>query len=68
MWSIYFMIIINKSQGQLLEVCRINLEFPGFAQGQLYVASSRVGKATSLYIYLRTAKQNENIVYQKAIH
>ncbi|KAF7282854.1 hypothetical protein GWI33_001989 [Rhynchophorus ferrugineus] len=32
-----FAMTISKSQGQLLEVCRINLEFSCFAHGQLYV-------------------------------
>jgi ATP-dependent DNA helicase PIF1 len=57
-----FAMAINKSQGQSLEVCGINLEFPCFAHGQLYVACSRVGKPSSLYIY-GTAKQNKNVVY-----
>uniref|UniRef100_A0AAG5DRF0 DNA helicase Pif1-like 2B domain-containing protein n=1 Tax=Anopheles atroparvus TaxID=41427 RepID=A0AAG5DRF0_ANOAO len=46
-----FAMTINKSQGQSLEVCGINLEMPCFSHGQLYVACSRVGKPTSLYIY-----------------
>jgi ATP-dependent DNA helicase PIF1 len=53
-----FAMTINKSQGQSLEVCGINLEFPCFPHGQLYVACSRVGKPSSLYIY-GTAKQNK---------
>lgn len=57
----------NKSQGQSLEVCGINLEFPCFAHGKLYVACLRVGKPSSLFIY---APQNKtkNIVYQKALN
>lgn len=62
-----FAMTINKSQGQSLEVCGINLEFPCFAHGQLYVACSRVGKPSSLFIY---APQNKtkNIVYEKALN
>ena len=62
-----FAMTINKSQGQSLEVCGINLEFPCFAHGQLYVAWSRVGKPSSLFIY---APQNKtkNIVYEKALN
>lgn len=62
-----FAMTINKSQGQSLEVCGINLEFTCFAHGQLYVACSRVGKPSSLFIY---APQNKtkNIVYQKALN
>jgi ATP-dependent DNA helicase PIF1 len=46
-----FAMTINKSQGQSLQVCGINLEFLCFAHGQLFVACSRVGKPTSLFIY-----------------
>uniref|UniRef100_A0AAG5CX79 DNA helicase Pif1-like 2B domain-containing protein n=1 Tax=Anopheles atroparvus TaxID=41427 RepID=A0AAG5CX79_ANOAO len=35
-----FAMTINKSQGQSLEVCGINLEFSCFSHGQLYVACS----------------------------
>ena len=61
-----FGMTINKSQGQSLEVCGINLEFPSFTHGQLYVACSRAGKPSSLFIY---APQNKtkNIVYEKAL-
>ncbi|VVC29823.1 P-loop containing nucleoside triphosphate hydrolase [Cinara cedri] len=44
-----FAVTINKSQGQSLEVCGINLEFSCFSHS-LYVASSRVGKPFSLFI------------------
>ncbi|KAF7268420.1 hypothetical protein GWI33_018430 [Rhynchophorus ferrugineus] len=52
---------------QPLEVCGINLEFPCFAHGQLYVRASRVGKPSSVFIY---APQNriKNTVYQKALN
>ncbi|XP_026481790.1 uncharacterized protein LOC113388776 [Ctenocephalides felis] len=46
-----FAMSINKSQGQSLQVCGINLEFPCFAHGQSYVACLRVGKPSSLFIY-----------------
>lgn len=62
-----FAMTINKSQGQSLEVCGINLEFPCFAHGQLYVACSRVGKPSSLFIYAQQ-HQTKNIVHQKALH
>lgn len=62
-----FAMTINKSQGQSLQVCGINLEFPCFAHGQLYVACSRVGKPTSLFIYA-PQKKTKNIVYQKALY
>ncbi|XP_050065533.1 uncharacterized protein LOC126554507 [Aphis gossypii] len=38
-----FAMTINKSQGQSLSVCGINLENHCFSHGQLYVACSRVG-------------------------
>lgn len=44
-----FAMIINKSQGQSLKVCGLNLENPCFSHGQLYVACSRVGKPTDFY-------------------
>ena len=62
-----FAMTINKSQGQSLEVCGINLEFPCFAHGQLYVACSRVGKPSSLFIYVPQNK-TKNIVYEKALN
>lgn len=46
-----FAMTINKSQGQSLEVGGINLEFSCFPHGQLYVASSRVGKPSSLFFF-----------------
>ncbi|CAH2224923.1 jg5073, partial [Pararge aegeria aegeria] len=46
-----FAMTINKSQGQSLSVCGINLENPCFSHGQLYVACSRVGKPSDLFIY-----------------
>jgi len=52
-----FAMTINKSQVQSLEVCGINLEFPCFAHGQLYVACSRVRKLSSLYIYAPQKRQ-----------
>ncbi|XP_055549333.1 ATP-dependent DNA helicase PIF1-like [Wyeomyia smithii] len=62
-----FAMTINKSQGQSLEVCRVNLEFPCFSHGQLYVACSRVGKPSSLFIYAPD-KKTKNVVYHKALN
>ncbi|XP_050053940.1 uncharacterized protein LOC126549283 [Aphis gossypii] len=39
-----FAMIINKSQGQTMSVCGLDLSTPCFSHGQLYVACSRVGK------------------------
>ncbi|KAL4091331.1 hypothetical protein QTP88_026034 [Uroleucon formosanum] len=46
-----FAMSINKSQGQSLSVCGINLENPCFSHGQLYVACSPVGKPSDLIVY-----------------
>lgn len=62
-----FAMTINKSQGQSLQVCGINLEFPCFSHGQLYVACSRVGKPSALFVYAPDNKTN-NVVYQRALH
>lgn len=61
-----FAMTINKSQGQSLQVCGINLEYPCFSHGQLYVACSRVGKPTSLFVFAVDGK-TKNIVYPKAL-
>lgn len=63
-----FAITINKAQGQSLAVCGINLESPCFSHGQLYVACSRVGKPSALFIYTTNAdRQTKNVVYRKAL-
>ncbi|GBP09385.1 ATP-dependent DNA helicase pif1 [Eumeta japonica] len=46
-----FAMTINKSQGQSLSVCGINLKNPCFSHGQLYVACSRAGKPSDLFVY-----------------
>ncbi|XP_073999516.1 ATP-dependent DNA helicase pif1-like [Rhodnius prolixus] len=52
-----FAMTINKSQGQTLSVCGLDLETPCFSHGQLYVRCSRVGKPSSLFV-LAKAKNN----------
>lgn len=64
--NLAFAITINKAQGQSLSVCGIDLEQPCFSHGQLYVACSRVGKPSDLFIYMPD-KQTKNIVYPKAL-
>lgn len=61
-----FTITINKAQGQTLEICGINLEYPVFSHGQLYVACSRVGKPSALFIYAKDGK-TKNVVYHRAL-
>jgi ATP-dependent DNA helicase PIF1 len=61
-----FSMTINKAQGQSLQVCGLNLENPCFSHGQLYVACSRVGQPTNLFIFAKDGK-TKNIVYPKAL-
>ncbi|KAF0688388.1 Uncharacterized protein FWK35_00034400 [Aphis craccivora] len=44
---------INKSQGQKMSVCDLNLCTPSFSHGQLYVACSQVGKPSSLFALVK---------------
>jgi ATP-dependent DNA helicase PIF1 len=63
-----FAMTINKEQGQSLQVCGLNLENPCFSHEQLYVACSRVGKPSDLFVYTYTSEaKTKNIVYSKAL-
>ena len=46
-----FAMTINKSQGKTMIICGLDLEYPCFSHGQLYVACSRVGKPSNLFMY-----------------
>ncbi|GFU16882.1 ATP-dependent DNA helicase [Trichonephila clavipes] len=46
-----FAMTINKSQGQAMKISGLNVENPCFSHGQLYVACSRVGKPSTLFVY-----------------
>ncbi|GFV15902.1 ATP-dependent DNA helicase [Trichonephila clavipes] len=61
-----FAMTINKAQGQSLQECGLNLENPCFSHGQLYVACSRVGKPSDLFVYAPDGK-TRNIVYPTAL-
>jgi ATP-dependent DNA helicase PIF1 len=61
-----FAMTITKAQGQSLQVCGLKLENPCFAHGHLYVACSRVGKPSHLFVYAPGGK-TKNIVYLKAL-
>lgn len=61
-----FAMTINKSQGQSLSLCGINLENSCFSHGQLYVACSRVGKPSALFVYTND-KKTKNVVYPQAL-
>ncbi|GBM74309.1 hypothetical protein AVEN_193304-1 [Araneus ventricosus] len=55
-----------KAQGQSLKVVGLDLLKPCFSHGQLYVGSSRVGKADNLYI-LTPNGRTASIVYPEAL-
>ena len=61
-----FAMSINKSQGQYLEVCGINLKLPCFSHRQLYVACLRVGKSLELFVFSLYGK-TKDIVHYKAL-
>jgi ATP-dependent exoDNAse (exonuclease V), alpha subunit - helicase superfamily I member len=54
-----FAMTINKSQGQSLSICGINLENPCFSHSQLYAACSRVGEPSALFILVPNNKTNK---------
>ena len=57
-----FAMTINKAQGQSLQLCGLHLKNPCFSHGQLYVACSRVGRPSALYI-LANDGETRNVVY-----
>lgn len=61
-----FAMTINKPHGQTLGVARILLEEPCFSHGQLYVACSRVGTPTNMFVLAPLGK-TKNIVYPQAL-
>jgi ATP-dependent exoDNAse (exonuclease V), alpha subunit - helicase superfamily I member len=60
-----FAMTTNKSQGQSLSVRGLNLENPFFSHGQLYVACSRVGKPSAVFVFAPNKKTKK--VYQKVL-
>ncbi|GFW17795.1 ATP-dependent DNA helicase [Trichonephila clavipes] len=61
-----FAMTINKSQGQTMKICGLNLENPCLSHGQLYVACSRVEKPSNLFVYTPQGL-TENIVHLMAL-
>lgn len=61
-----FAMTINKSQGQSLQICGLDLDNNCFSHGQLYVGCSRVGKPSDLFIHAQDAKAT-NVVHQLAL-
>lgn len=62
-----FAITINKSQGQSLSVCGLNLKNVCCSHGQLYVACSRLGKPSALFV-LASDNETKNVVYHKVLN
>ncbi|CAK1590147.1 unnamed protein product [Parnassius mnemosyne] len=54
-----FVITINKSQGQSLKICGINLEFPCFAHGRIRNYTSRVREWENHHIYTLQKKRQK---------
>jgi hypothetical protein len=61
-----FAMSIKKAQGQSLKIVGIHLQNPCFSHRQLYVACSRVGHPTNLYI-LAPGGKTRNTVYPAAL-
>jgi len=61
-----FVTSINKAQKQSLKIAGIHMQNPRFLHGQLYVACSRVGHPTNLYI-LAPGGKTRNMVYPAAL-
>ncbi|GFW83296.1 ATP-dependent DNA helicase [Trichonephila clavipes] len=61
-----FAVTINKSQGQTMKICGLNLENPCFSHGLLYVACSGVGKPSNLFVYTPQGLA-KNIVHLMAL-
>jgi hypothetical protein len=62
-----FAITINKSQGQSIKYCGLDLRSPCFSHGQLYVACSRVGSPKNLFI-LAPGGVTKNFVCNKVLN
>jgi hypothetical protein len=56
-----FVITINKSQGQSIKYCGVDLRSPCFSHGQLYVACPRLGSPKNLFI-LAPVGETKNVV------
>jgi len=57
-----FAMTINKSQGQTMSICDLDLENTCFSHGQVYVACSRVGKPSNLFVLLKD-RLTRNVVH-----
>jgi len=57
---------INKSQGQTMYFCGLDLGTARFSHGQLYVACSCVGKPPNLFVLVKDGL-TKNIVHSIAL-
>jgi ATP-dependent exoDNAse (exonuclease V) alpha subunit len=66
---LYFIMTINKAQGQSLQKVGIDLRQSVFTHGQFYVAFSRVTDMANLDVLLpyRGSGMVENIVYPEVL-
>jgi ATP-dependent DNA helicase PIF1 len=64
--TVAFTITINKSQGQSIKYCGVDLRLPCFSNGHLYVACSRVGSPTNLFI-LAPGGETKKVVYNQVL-
>ncbi|CEP09018.1 hypothetical protein [Parasitella parasitica] len=70
-----FAMTINKSQGQSFTNVGIDLRYPAFTHGQLYVALSRSTNPNSIHVLHKTPENNsletentiENIIYPELL-
>jgi len=67
-----FTMIINKSQGQLVEYVGINLQILVFFHGQLYVAFSRCTSPLNISVLLpeqgQESRRTLNVVYKEVFN
>jgi hypothetical protein len=58
---------VNKSQGQSIKYCGVDLRSPCFSHGQLYVACSRVGSNKNLF-FLAPGGETKNVVSNQVLN
>jgi ATP-dependent DNA helicase PIF1 len=61
-----FAITINKSQGQSIKYCGVNLRSPCFSHRQLYVPCSRVGSPNNSFL-LAPGGETKNVLYNQVL-
>jgi ATP-dependent DNA helicase PIF1 len=61
-----FAITINKSQGQCIKYCGVDLRSPCFSHGQLHVACSSVGSHKNLFV-LAPGSETKIVVYDQVL-